>query len=146
MHLEALLARTERAIAEQVTLSDFEPCKVSMWLKFVKLQPVDGTNMEVNITPVQKVIFTASSFAELVQEVAENMVLAVYGADAPPVKELPNLIVKLFDQKARIATPGAPPLEEEGQIFLKATVYRYEPSLWERLFGRDGEDPSTPSA
>lgn len=136
MELAELLAQTQAAILGKINLPDFQPCKVSMWLKFVRIEESDGAKVEQNAGPVQKLVFTAGSPEELVHQVTENMLLTVYGAEVQIVKDLPNLIVKLFDKKAYVPVAGAPPLDQPGQIYLKATVYRFEPSLWDQLFGR----------
>lgn len=136
MELEQLLEQTAKAIERAISLPDFRPTKVSMWLKFVRLGSENGTPIEQTTGHVQKLIFVAASFPELVRQVAENLILAVYGAEVPVVREMPNLIVRLFDQKAWVQVPGAPPIDQADQIFLKATVYRYEPDLWAQLFGR----------
>lgn len=140
MELEQLLSQVAEAIRSKIDLPEFHAGKFSMWLKFVR--PViteDGTRMEESVGGLQKLVFTAGSFDELLLHVAENAVLAVYGAELPVVKELPNLIVKLIDRKSFVPVPGGPPVDQAGQVFLKATVYRYEPSLWEQIFGRKQE-------
>lgn len=133
--LEKLVASTRAAIEEALPApADFRPGKVSMWIKLVKLGEMEGARVELNEGPTQKVIVTAGSYQELLQAVAENLVLAVFGAEVSLVKALPNLIVKLFDRKRTVAVAGGPPLDQAGQLYLKATVYRWEPSLWEQLF------------
>lgn len=139
MELERTTERIKSAIEAGIELQDFHPGKVSLWLKYVRPRPQDGITIEETVGPVHKQVFFAPSEDELVRGVAENLLLFVFGAEAPVVKELPNLIVKLFDQKARVAVEGAPPLEQQGQIFLKVTVYPYHPSLWEQLFPKPEE-------
>jgi hypothetical protein len=136
MELEQLLIRTETAINQAIPDPDFTHGKVSMFIKFVRMVDSDGSQMEESLGHVNKQVLTVSSYDELLRHVAENMMLAVYGAEVQLVKDMPNLIVRLFDQKAMIQTPGAPALDAPGQIYLKATVYRYEPSLWDSLFNR----------
>lgn len=135
--LEKLVAQTDRSIREHIEQGDFHPGKVSVWIKLVKLVAVDHTHLEETVGGVHRVILTAGSFPELVRAVAENLVLTVYGGEVQIVKEMPNLIIRMFDRKAYVPTPGAPPLDQAGQVFLKATVYRWEPSLWDQLFKRD---------
>jgi len=136
MEVEQLLVRTERAISQMIARPDFTHGKISMFIKFVRFVDSDGSQMEEAVGHVNKQVLTVSSYNELLRLVAENMMLAVYGAEVQLVKEMPNLIVRLFDQRAIIPTPGAPPLDAPGQIYLKATVYRYTPSLWDSLLGR----------
>lgn len=134
--LEKLAARTAQAILKHVEPPEFHPCKVSIWIKLVKLVHVDGAQMEETVGSVHKLMLMSNSYADLVRELADNMVLAAFGGDVQLVKEIPNLIVKLFDHKAYVPMPGAPPLDQPGQLYLKATVYRWEPSLWDQLFKR----------
>jgi hypothetical protein len=134
--LENLVKRVALAIRERINPPDFHPCKVSVWIKLVRLVTVDGTHMEETVGNVHKVLFDVISPDELIAEVADNLVLAAFGGDVQIFKEMPNLIVKLFESKAYIALPGAPPIDQAGQVFLKATVYRWEPSLWDQLFKR----------
>jgi hypothetical protein len=139
--LEQLVRTTAHAIREQVRPAEFHACKVSLWIKLVRPAMADGAHIEETVGNVHKVILHVNSLDDLTKEVAENMVLAAFGGDVQLVKEMPNLIVKLFDHKAYVQIPGAPPLDQTGQVFLKATVYRWEPSLWDQLFGskKDGD-------
>lgn len=105
-----------------------------MWIKLVKLVTSDGTQMEEAVSNVHKVMMDVNSLDELIAELADNLVMALYGGDVPLVKDTPNLIVKVFDSKAYVPMPGAAPLDAAGQVFLKATVYRWEPSLWDQIF------------
>lgn len=134
--LEKLVSRVNQAILERVRLDEFHPGKVSVWIKLVKPVFQDGVHMEETVGNVHKVMFVANSLEELVREVADNMVLAAFGGDVQLVKDLPNVIVKLFEHKLYVPLPGAPPIDQAGQLFLKATVYRWEPSLWDQLFKR----------
>ncbi|HEY3368633.1 MAG TPA: hypothetical protein VGK74_26545 [Symbiobacteriaceae bacterium] len=136
MELEKLTAQTEAAIRERLDLPRFDAGKVSVWIKFVRHVRSDGSLMEEPVGPVQKMVLYIASYDDLVRTVAENMILTVYGSDLQIVPHLPNLIVKLFDRKVFVPVAGAPPLDQPDQIFLKATVYRYEPSLWDQLFKR----------
>lgn len=136
MNLEELLGQVTKAILSRVDLPTFHPGEVSCWIKFVKLVGTNGAKVEESVGGVQKLIFDAGSVAELVHEVAENALLTVYGAETPIVTDMPNLIVKLFDKKVFVPMAGAPPLDQLGQIYLKVTVYRYDPGLWEQLFPR----------
>jgi len=76
-----------------------------------------------------------STGRELLYAVAREVVLTVFGDVVQVVKDLPNLKVRLLDRRADVHLPGAPPLDQAGQIWLKVTVRRYEPGLLERLFG-----------
>lgn len=100
----------------------------------MKLGRLEGSQIEEPVGNVHKLVLQVNSLDELVGELADNMVVAVYGGDIQLVKEMPNLIIKLFDQKVWIPMTGAPPIDQAGQIYLKATVYRWEPSLWDQLF------------
>jgi len=136
VNLEELLGQVTRAIIARVDLPAFQPGEVSCWIKFVKLVSSNGSKVEENVGQTEKLIFDAHSPAELVRQVAENALLTVYGAEVPIVADMPNLIVKLFGTKVFVPMEGAPPLDKPGQIFLKVTVYRYDPGLWEQLFPR----------
>lgn len=140
MELEKMVAQTAAAIQAAIPVPEFRSGKFSVWLKFVRLKTDDGTTVEENLAPPTKQIFTAANADELLHQLADNVLLAVFGAEAPVVQEMPNLIVKLLDKKAQVAVPGAPPLTQPDQIFLKATVYEYSPSLWDTLFGRKERD------
>lgn len=143
MELEKMALRIHRQMQESVELPNFRPGKVSLWLKYVRLKRDDGAILEETDGPVQKQVFLAASPDELMQDVAENILLFVFGAELSQVKGLPNLIIKLFDKKVRLQTPAAPALDEPDQLFLKATVYEYHPSLWEQLFSRRSKDEET---
>jgi hypothetical protein len=139
--LERLVVQTERVIGEHIGQPEYHPGKASVWIKLVKLVPMDHSQMEETVGSVHKVILTAGSLEELIRAVAENLVLAVYGGEVQVVTEMPNLIVRLFNRKAYVPTPGAPPLHLPGQTYLKATVYRWEPSLWEQFFPKKQTTP-----
>lgn len=138
MELEMMALRIHRQMQESIELPNFRPGKVSLWLKYVRMKRDDGSIIEETSGSVQKQVFVAASADELMRSVAENILLFVYGAELSPVQELPNLILKLFDRKVRLHTPGAPDLGQPDQLFLKATVYEYHPGLWEQLFPRRG--------
>ncbi len=129
--MDRLAAQTAAAIQTALPLPEIRPGKFSVWLKFVRLTSAG----EESIAPPTKQILTAATAAELTQQLAENALLAVFGAEVQVVQDLPNLIVKVLDRKATVPMPGAPPLDQAGQVFLKATVYEYSPGLWEKLFG-----------
>lgn len=118
----------------------FSPGRYSLWLRLVKPGLLDGSVVDVAMGPPSKLALTVKSQDELLAAIAENALVTVYGAEIPLVKEMPNLIVKLLERKQRIAVTGAPPLDVADQPFLKVTVYRFEPSLWDRLMGRTGEE------
>jgi hypothetical protein len=134
--LEKLAAQVAKAIHEYVSPPEFHPGKVSVWIKLVRPQLMDGAHVEETLGSVHKVIFDAISLDELIREVADNLVLAAFGGDVQIVTAMPNLIVKLFETKGYVPIPGAPPIDQAGQVYLKATVYRWEPSLWDQLFKR----------
>jgi hypothetical protein len=135
--LARLVAQTESAIRERFAADEFHPGKVSVWIKLIRQVPMEQTQLEETVGSVHKVLLPASSFPELIRALSENLVVTVYGGELQIVREMPNLIIKLFDRKAVVPVPGAPPLDQAGQIFLKATVYRWEPSLWDQLFHRE---------
>lgn len=135
--LEQLVAQTVAAIRAQFERDEFHPGKVSVWIKLIRQVPMEQTFIEETVGSVHKVMLPAGSFSELLGALAENLVVAVYGDEVQIVREMPNLIIKLFERKAVVRVPGAPPIDQSGQIFLKATVYRWEPSLWDQLFHRE---------
>lgn len=134
--LEKLAARIEEAIRARFEPMDVHAGKVSVWIKLVRLNRVEGTQVEETVGNVHKITFLITCLQDLVRELSDNLVLAVYGGDVQVVQSMPNLIVKLFDHKQVVAIPGAPPLDQPGQIYLKATVYKWEPSLLDQLFGK----------
>lgn len=129
--LESLVAGVEAAIRRGTEQPDFQHGKVSLWMKLVRL---DSEGREETVGPVHKVLLTASSYDDLLRQVAENLVVATFGGDVQLVEAMPNLVLKLFEQKAYVAVPGAPPIDQAGQLLLKGTVYRSEPSLWDSWF------------
>ena len=134
--LESLVATVEAAIQAHVEPPDFGHGKVSVWIKLVRL--ARAPDPEETVGHVHKVLLTVKSLDDLIQQVAENLVVAVFGGDVQLVAAMPNLIIKLFESKAYVPLPGAPPIDQSGQVFLKATVYRWEPSLWDQIFGKSG--------
>jgi len=126
----------ELAIRRRLTLPDFRPGKVSVWIKLIRYSQLDGGLVEETVGNIHKLMLAVNSSDELMQELSANMVVSVYGGEMQLVKEMPNLIVKLFDRKAYVEMPGAPPVDQAGQLVLKATVYRWEPSLWDQLLGK----------
>lgn len=130
--LEQLVAKVENALRTHVKRPDYWHGKASVWLKLVR---PTGQNQEETVGSVHKVLLTAASYDDLLRQVAENLVVAAFGGDVQLVDTMPNLIIKLFDSKAYVAIPGAPPIDQAGQIFLKATVYKWEPSFWDQIFG-----------
>ncbi len=132
--LERFVEQVARIIERHVEPpADFHPGKVSVWIKLVRFVSVDGAKMEETVGTVHKLIFVADTVPELIRVVAENMVLVAFGSEVQLVREMPNLIVKLFDQKRFVPIPGAPPLDEPDQLYLKATIYEFRPSLWDQL-------------
>src|SRR5690606_13572922 len=111
---------------------EFRPGRFSVWLRFVR-SPEPGAPPTEQVGEVQKRVDTAGSYNELIHLIAREIVLAVYGAEVQVVTEVPNLIITLLGHRHRVHMPGAPPLDEPDQIFLKVTVYRYQPSLLELL-------------
>lgn len=122
-----------KAIQAQVDLPGFQPHKYDIWLHFIREE--NGTEREV--LPAVRQVEEAMTEDELVYKVAEQVVLAVFGSEIPVVADLPNLILRLLGHRALVHLPGAPALEAPEQVFLKVTVSRHEPGLWERLFGSE---------
>lgn len=135
--LDLMIQHAARALEAQIDWGaiDFHPGKFSIWLRFIRL--TEGGEQEV--LPAHKLVREAMTEKELRYLLAEQVVLTVFGSELTVVTDLPNLVVKLNDRKSTVHLPGAPPLEQPDQIFLKVTVYRYEPGLWARLFGSKQE-------
>lgn len=131
--LEKLVASVEAAIRAGTEKPDFAHGKVSLWVKLVRL---DSQGHEETVGPPHKVMLTATSYDDLVRQLAENLVVATFGGDVQLVTAMPNLILKLFEKKTFVPVAGAPPVDQAGQLFLKGTVYRSEPSLWDQWFGK----------
>ncbi|HWI60270.1 MAG TPA: hypothetical protein VNT75_00385 [Symbiobacteriaceae bacterium] len=123
----------EAAIRAKAEKPDFAHGKVSLWVKLVRL---DAQGHEEPVGPLHKVMLTATSYDDLIRQLAENLVVATFGGDVQLVDAMPNLILKLFETKRYVAIPGAPPIDQAGQLFLKGTIYRSEPSLWDQWFGK----------
>lgn len=141
MALEKLVQELTTALHSHFPAHEgFSPGRYSLWLRLVKPSVIDGSIVDHPIGAAQKLVMTFRSRDELLEAIAENALVTVYGAEVALVKEMPNLIVKLLDRKARVPVSGAPPLDAPNQPFLKVTVYRFEPSLWERLTGKTGEE------
>ena len=126
-----MIQTVAKAIAGRTDLPDVRPGKHEIWLTFIRrIGP-----SEERVVPGQKRVLSVSTGRELLYAVAREVVLAVFGDVVQVVKDLPNLKVRLLDRRADVHLPGAPPLDQAGQIWLKVTVRRYEPGLLERLFG-----------
>ncbi|MDF2627311.1 MAG: hypothetical protein K0R39_1142 [Symbiobacteriaceae bacterium] len=135
--LEQLVAKVESALRTHLKAPDFRHGKASVWMKLVR--PL-GANQEETVGDVHKVLLTATSYDDLLRQVSENLVVAAFGGDVQLVDAMPNLIVKVFESKAYVPIAGAPPIDQAGQVFLKATVYKWEPSLWDQIFGRNKQE------
>lgn len=118
------------AIVTETGIPKVRPGRHEIWLTFVRR---DGSTEE-RVMPGRKVVRSVVTGHELVHAVAEAIVLTVFGELVQVVKELPNLRLRLLERRAQVHLPGAPPLEQDGQIWLKVTVRRSEPGLLERLF------------
>jgi|GEM_PF-1932716 len=126
-----MIQTVAKAIAGRTDLPDVRPGKHEIWLTFIRrIGP-----SEERVVPGQKRVLSVSTGRELLYAVAREVVLTVFGDVVQVVKDLPNLKVRLLDRRADVHLPGAPPLDQAGQIWLKVTVRRYEPGLLERLFG-----------
>lgn len=113
------------------------PGRFSVWLRFFRHQTgPDGVLMEETVGTTTRVFFTARNAPDLYEELAQNVVLKVYGEEVETTRTLPNLVLKIGLRKEKVALSGAPPLSQPDQVFLKVTVYEYQPSLWERVLGR----------
>lgn len=141
MELERLVQELTTALHSHFPqTAGFSPGRYSVWLRLVKPGLLDGSIVDQPIGPASKLALTVRSRNELIEAVAENALVTIYGAELPLVQSMPNLIVKLEGRKVRIHVDGAPPLTAADQPFLKVTVYRFEPSLWERLTGKSAEE------
>lgn len=129
--LNQMVQLVAKAIRERIDLVGFQPSKYDLWLHFIRLE--DGAEREV--LPATKRVEEATTESELLYKVAEQVVLAVFGSEITVVTELPNLMVRLLDHRATVHLPGAPALDQPDQIFLKVSLSRHEPGLWQRLFG-----------
>lgn len=134
MTLEAKVQQVAAAIQGQIEPPYLLPEKVSLWLRFFRKRPGQDPPEET-LGPIEKYVVPVHSYFSLIESVAEAAVLAVYGAEHPVVDEMPNLVMKLFDRRALVPIPGAPAPSEPDQVYLKVTVYRYQPDLWQQVFG-----------
>lgn len=80
--LEQLVAQTVAAIRAQFERDEFHPGKVSVWIKLIRQAPMEQTFIEETVGSVHKVMLPAGSFSELLGALAENLVVAVYGANS----------------------------------------------------------------
>lgn len=134
--LNLLIQTVAQAITSEIELTSCPSAKYEVWLRFVRL----GPGAERPVMPARKLLIEAQTPKELIYATATEVVLAVYGAEVTVVDHLPNLILRLLDKKGLVHLPGAPPLDEAEQIFLKVKVSRYQPGLWQQLFGGSGKD------
>lgn len=116
-------------------LPEVRPGKHEIWLTFIRrIGP-----SEERVVPGRKRVLSVTTGRELLYAVAREVVLTVFGDEAQVVTDLPNLKLRLLDHRADVHLPGAPPLDQAGQIWLKVSVRRYEPGLLERIFGERTE-------
>lgn len=133
---EELAREVAQRMAAALPPGNRVPGRVSVWLRFVQMRPMDGSLVEQTVGATSRTYMTALDAADLYDQLAAQVLLKVFGQEEQVVADLPNLIVKVLDQKGRVPMPGAAPLENPDQIWLKVTVYEFQPNLWERLFGR----------
>jgi len=139
--LDLVIQKVAEAIDEQVGRPACLAGKCELWLTYVKR--TGGSDAAV--MPGRKLIIDAAGPTELLYAIAAEVVLSVFGDEIRVVDDLPNLLLRLLDRRGEVHLPGAPDLAQEAQIWLKVTVHRHEPGLWQRLFGRGQEPgPRTP--
>ena len=129
--LEAVVRRVAAVIIAETGIPKVRPGRHEVWLTFVRRS---GTSEE-RLMPGRKDVHSVMTGQELVHAVAESIVLTVFGAEIQLVDHLPNVRLRLLDRRAELHLPGAPPLDQDGQVWLRVTVRRSEPGLLERLFG-----------
>lgn len=140
LELEQMARTVAKRLHTALPDAGFSPGRFSVWLRFVRYVPAEGGGqLEETVGVTSRLFLTALSTAELYEQMAQNVILKVYGEEIQTVKDLPNLVVRVDGRRAKLPMPGAPPLDQAGQILLKVTVFRYQPGLWEQLFGRGRE-------
>ncbi|MBP2018573.1 hypothetical protein J2Z79_001988 [Symbiobacterium terraclitae] len=133
--LNLMIRTVAKAIASRIDLPEVRPGKHEIWLTFIRRT---GPSDE-RVLPGRKRVLSVTTGPELLYAVAREVVLTVFGDEVQVVKDLPNLKIRLLDHRADVHLPGAPPLDQAGQIWLRVTVRRYEPGLLERIFGERTE-------
>ena len=129
--LDTIIRNVATATVTETGIPKVRPGRHEIWLTFVRRTGSD----EERVMPGRKVVCSVVNGQELVYAVSETIILTVFGDLVQVVRELPNLRLRLLDKTAKIHLPGAPPLDQDGQIWLRVTVRRNEPGLLERLFG-----------
>jgi len=89
---------------------------------------------EREISAAHREPLDAMDKADLVRQVAEQIVLFAFGSEASPVDDLPNLRLFFLGHRAVVQMPGAPDPNEPGQVFLKVSVADRRASLWPQWF------------
>lgn len=121
-------------IQQAVTSVTVRHGKYDLWLRFVRVE--DGNEREVSAAYREPL--DAMDKADLVRQVAEQIVLVVFGSETSPVTELPNLRLFFLGHRAVVHMPGAPDPNQPGQVFLKVSVADRRASLWPQWFTKIG--------
>ncbi|MFB5082645.1 hypothetical protein [Symbiobacterium thermophilum] len=126
-----MIRRVAAVIIAETGIPKVRPGRHEIWLTFVRRT---GTSEE-RVMPGRRDVRSVMTGQELAHAVAESIVLTVFGGEIQVVDQLPNVKLRLLDRRADLHLPGAPPLDQDGQVWLRVTVRRSEPGLLERLFG-----------
>jgi hypothetical protein len=100
--------------------------KYDLWLRFVRVE----AGGERELSPAFREPLDAMDKADLLRQVAERIVLLVFGSEVSPVSDLPNLRLFFLGRRAVVHMPGAPDPKQPKQVFLKVSVAYRRASLW----------------
>lgn len=119
-------------IRAETGIPKVRPGRHEIWLTFVRR----SGRAEERVMPARRIEQSVMTGPELIDAVAESIVLSVFGDEVQVVPHVPNLHLRLLDRQATVHMPGAPPPDEDGQVWLRVAVRRSEPGLLERMFWR----------
>lgn len=122
-------------IQHEVSAVEVRHGKYDLWLRFVR---VEGGE-ECEISAALREPLEAMDKADLVRQVAEQIVLFVFGSEATPVSDMPNLRLFFLGHRAVVPMPGAPDPSQPGQVFLKVSVTERRASLWPQWIMKVGK-------
>jgi hypothetical protein len=110
--------------------------RLSVWIRFIDEELYNGSPVEVTQGSTTRLIFEAHEPEELITTLAENIVLKVFGEELRLTNGVPEIALKLFEDKYYLE-PRGPYADHTTDLKLKVTVYEHRPNLFERLFNPD---------
>jgi len=132
---EGLVADIERRIRNSTTAVTDHLGRLSIWLRYVKEEYYRGSPVELTQGSTTRIILEAETTEEFYRILAENIVLKVFGEELRLTRGVPEIVLKLFDDKYHLPPKGKY-ADHTTELKLKVTVYRHRPGLFDRLFIR----------